>query len=56
MTKQCSKERAIFVLKLRALPGVDGIKALRQALKMLLRQHQLKCIELREEQNAGGKS
>jgi hypothetical protein len=45
-----------FVLKLRALPGTDSIRALRQALKYLLRTHRLKCIDLREEQNAGGKS
>jgi hypothetical protein len=38
-----------FVLKLRALPGVDAIKALRHALKRLLRSYGLKCVDLREE-------
>jgi hypothetical protein len=46
MTKQCEPT---FVLKLRALPGTDPIRALRQALKYLLRRHRLKCIDLREE-------
>jgi hypothetical protein len=39
--------RPIFVLQLRPLPNIDGIKALRSALKRLLRDHGLQCIELR---------
>jgi hypothetical protein len=37
-----------FVLTLQPLQGVDGIRALRFALKRLLRQHGLKCVDLRE--------
>jgi hypothetical protein len=46
-----SKQRpaAQFVLTLRPLPNVDGIKALRFALKQLLRRHGLKCVGLHEE-------
>jgi hypothetical protein len=36
-------------MTLQPLPGVDGIRALRWALKGLLRQHGMRCIELREE-------
>jgi len=41
----------VFVLKLRALPGVDAVRALRHALKRLLRSYGLKCIDLREERD-----
>ena len=44
-----TKPPRIFVLKLRALPGVDSIKALRMALKQLLRRHQLRCVSVHEE-------
>jgi hypothetical protein len=42
----------IFVLTLRAPPGEDGIRALRWALKALLRKYKLRCltIEVRGEQ------
>jgi hypothetical protein len=36
----------IFVLRLRPLPRVDPIRALRGALKTLLRRHGLRCISL----------
>jgi hypothetical protein len=39
----------IFVIKLRARPGADGIRALRAILKVLLRRHRLVCIDAREE-------
>jgi hypothetical protein len=38
-----------FVLTLRPLPNVDGIRALRFVLKRLLRQHGMRCVALREE-------
>jgi hypothetical protein len=36
----------VFLVRLRALPGVDGIRALRAALKVLLRRHKLKCLSV----------
>ena len=43
-------DRPIFVLRLRALPGVDPIKALRFVLKSLLRRYGMQAIEVREEE------
>jgi hypothetical protein len=44
-----AKARPIFVLKLRPEPQVvDPIKALRFALKTLLRRHGLKCLTVYE--------
>ncbi len=40
---------AIYVLKLRALPGVDAIRELRLVLKRLLRQHGFRCVSVHEE-------
>jgi hypothetical protein len=41
----------IFVLRLRPLPSVvDPIRALRWALKRLLRDHGFRCISVSEEQ------
>jgi hypothetical protein len=40
--------RPVFVLKLRAEPGADGIRSLRWALKALLRRLKLRCIDLRQ--------
>ena len=37
-------QRPIYVLRLRPLPRVDGIKALRRGLKFLLRQCGLQCL------------
>jgi len=37
-----------FVLVLRPEPGVDGDRALRAALKRLLRDHGLRCTGARE--------
>jgi len=39
----------VFLVRLRALPGVDGIRALRSALKVLLRRYGLKCVSIEEE-------
>jgi hypothetical protein len=38
----------VFLLKLRALPGVDAIRALRSALKRLLRSYGLRCVSIAE--------
>jgi hypothetical protein len=38
-----------FVLTLQPAPGTDAIRSLRWALKGLLRQHGLRCIDLYEE-------
>lgn len=45
--------RPVFVLRLRAAPGVDPVRALRAALKVLLRRFGLKAIEVAEEPPAG---
>jgi hypothetical protein len=39
------------VLTLEPLPHVDPIRSLRWVLKKLLRQHGMRCVELREEKN-----
>jgi hypothetical protein len=41
--------RRIFVLHLRPKPGIDPIRTLRAALKVLGRHFGLKAIEVREE-------
>jgi hypothetical protein len=41
-------KRPKFMLTLEPLPDVDPIRALRAALKYLLRAHGLRCIDLRE--------
>ena len=41
--------RPIFIVRLRPQPGVDGIRALRLALKVLLRRFGLKAIDVRED-------
>jgi hypothetical protein len=42
-------QRSIFVLRLVALPNVDEIKALRFALKSLLRRYGLRCVSIEVE-------
>ena len=37
-----------FVLTLRPLPYVDPVRSLRWVLKGLLRQHGMRCIDIRE--------
>jgi hypothetical protein len=47
----------VFLVRLRALPGVDGVRALRAALKTLLRRYGLKRLSVEVEtvnQTAGG--
>jgi hypothetical protein len=41
--------RPTFVLRLRAAPGIDAIKALRALRKTALRRDGLRCLEVREE-------
>ena len=41
--------RPVFVLRLEPLPGIDGHKALREALKRLRRNHGLACRACHEE-------
>jgi hypothetical protein len=47
-----SGARPTYLVRLTPLPGVDGTRALRLALKMLLRRHGLKAVELKEEEGA----
>jgi hypothetical protein len=41
--------RPIFVLRLRADPGIDAVRALRALLKVALRQLGLRCVEAYQE-------
>jgi hypothetical protein len=43
-------DRPIYLLRLRALPGIDPIKALRFVLKSLLRRYGMQAIEVKEEE------
>jgi hypothetical protein len=45
-------ERAVFLLRLRALPHVDGIKMLRRLLKYALRQCGLRALSVSEDKNS----
>jgi hypothetical protein len=47
-----SERRPIFVLRLRPLPGVDAVRALRAALKTLLRRFGLHALSVELEQEA----
>jgi hypothetical protein len=42
-------DRPIYLLRLRPEPGVNGTRALRHALKTLLRCYRLRAVDLREE-------
>jgi hypothetical protein len=39
----------VFLVRLRPLPGVDAVRALRAALKTLLRKYGLRCESVEEE-------
>jgi hypothetical protein len=41
--------REVFMIQLRALPGVDGIKAIRRLLKYALRQCGLRALLVSED-------
>jgi hypothetical protein len=43
----------IFLVRLRALPGVDAVQSLRAALKVLLRRFGLQCVSVEEETTNG---
>jgi hypothetical protein len=45
----------VFHVRLYALPRVDAIKALRSALKILLRRHGLRCISVEIEDGKQGR-
>jgi hypothetical protein len=46
-------DRPTYVLRLRPEPDVDGIRALRAALKVLLRRFGLKAIEVKQQDDGG---
>jgi hypothetical protein len=46
-----SDERPTFLLRLRPEKGVDPIRAMRHALKKLLRAYGMQCITCEEEQH-----
>jgi hypothetical protein len=54
METEVKVDRPVYVLKLRPLPGVDAIKALRAVLKSLLRRHGMQALECREETKREG--
>lgn len=39
----------VYILRLTPAPGTDGIKALRLALKVLLRRFGLRCVSVEQE-------
>jgi hypothetical protein len=43
-------KRPVFIIKARAEPGIDPIRALRAALKVLLRRFGLRVIDIREQE------
>jgi hypothetical protein len=45
----------IFLLRLRALPGVDGVRALRAALKVLLRCLSVEVEATNQEEASDGR-
>ena len=51
VTRSLSERRTAVRLTLQPLPGVDPIRALRWVLKGLLRQHGMRCVDLREEKS-----
>jgi hypothetical protein len=44
-------QRPVFTIRLRALPNVDSIKAIRRVLKYALRQCGLRALSVTEEQH-----
>jgi hypothetical protein len=44
----------VFLVRLRALSNVDAVKALRHALKVLLRRFGLRCVSVEIETTNGG--
>lgn len=50
MQIQSASPRPTFTVRLRPEPGVDAMRALRAALKVLLRRFGLKAIDIKEEE------
>ena len=53
VTKFSAAERqrqsgSVYVVRLQARPGADGIRALRATLKALWRFHRVRCLDVRE--------
>jgi hypothetical protein len=46
-----ARDRPLFTITLRPEPGVDPIRALRHALKRLLRDYGMRAISATEENN-----
>jgi hypothetical protein len=42
------KPETTFIVRLCPLPGSDGIRTLRWALKELLRKYKLRCVSIEE--------
>jgi hypothetical protein len=42
------RKPVLFVVKLYALPGTDGVRALKAALKLLLRKFGLRAISVQQ--------
>jgi hypothetical protein len=47
--RRCAKARTTYLVRLRAEPGTDPIRALRAGLKVLLRRFGLRAVGVREE-------
>ena len=45
-------ERPVFILRITAPPGAAGLHALRALLKVLLRRHGFRTLDVREESDA----
>jgi hypothetical protein len=43
-----AQRRPIFTLQVRPEPGVDAIRALRAALKNMLRRYGLRCLSVQQ--------
>ena len=46
--RSTAEDRPVFVLEMRAEPGIDPVHALRATLKVALRRHGLRCIAASE--------
>jgi hypothetical protein len=49
-TRRHQEPRAVYTLRLVPQPGVDAVKALRAALKTLLRRHGLRCTSIKQDE------
>lgn len=47
--KRTAATEPIYVLRLRAIPGRDGVRGLKAILKLALRRYGLRAISAREE-------